>query len=76
VSTWRSDRAGASTGRSDLSGSKVSILTGIKESSEVAGLSAAYFEVGLVVAVRLLACDAQRSGACSYSSLFNFRVSM
>ena len=64
------------TGHSDLSGLKVSILTGIGKSNKVTGLSAAYFEVGLVVAVRLLACDAQRSGACSYSSLFNFRVSI
>ena len=65
-----------STGYSNLSGLKVSILTGIGESSEVTGLSAAYFEIGLVIVVRLLVCDAQRSGTCSYSSLFNFRVSM
>jgi len=76
VLTWRSDRAGVLIGHSDLSGLKVSILMGIRESSEIAGLSAAYFEIGLVVAVRLLACDAQHSGACLYSSLFNFRVSI
>ena len=64
------------TGHSNLSGLKVSILTGIGESSEITGLSAAYFEVGLVIIVRLLACNAQRSGAYSYSSLFNFRVSI
>ena len=63
-------------GYSNLSGLKISILTDIGKSNKATGLSAAYFEVGLIIVVRLLACNTQRSRACSYSSLFNFRVSI
>ena len=51
------DRAGVLTGYSNLSGLKISILTDIGKSNKVTGLSAAYFEVGLIIVVRLLACN-------------------